>query len=73
MCSADPIPPLPNDLAALKDEGNDYFRGGDFLKAASAYTKAIKARARPPPSRHLFVFLQFSSRARLDLDRSLVR
>ena len=42
MVSADEIPALSADLAALKDEGNDFFRAGDFLKAAGAYTKAIK-------------------------------
>lgn len=42
MVSADTIPALAVDVAALKDEGNDYFRAGDFLKAAGAYTKALK-------------------------------
>ena len=42
MVSADAIPALSADLTALKDEGNDFFRAGDFLKAAGAYTKAIK-------------------------------
>lgn len=26
----------------LKDQGNDMFRKGDYLKAAAVYTKAIK-------------------------------
>ena len=40
-------PPLSDELAALKDEGNGFFRAGDFLKAAGSYTKAIKVRRRP--------------------------
>ena len=46
MVSADAIPALPVEVAALKDEGNDYFRAGDFLKAAGSYTKAIKVCTR---------------------------
>jgi hypothetical protein len=33
---------LSPELAALKDEGNGFFRAGEFLKAAGAYTKVIK-------------------------------
>jgi hypothetical protein len=27
----------------LREQGNEAFRSGDFLKAAAAYTRAIKA------------------------------
>ena len=49
MASTENMPPLPEAIAALKDEGNGFFRAGDFLKAAGAYTKALKVRpvARP--------------------------
>lgn len=30
-------------VAELKEEGNAFFRGAEYLKAAAAYTKAIKA------------------------------
>ena len=40
------IPPLSNELSAMKDEGNEYFRSGEYLKAAGSYTKAIKVRPR---------------------------
>ena len=46
MGSSENMPPLPEELAALKDEGNGFFRAGDFLKAAGAYTKAIKVSTR---------------------------
>ena len=46
MGSSENMPPLPEELATLKDEGNGFFRAGDFLKAAGAYTKAIKVRRR---------------------------
>ena len=46
MVSSENIPPLSDELAALKDEGNGFFRAGDFLKAAGSYTKAIKVRRR---------------------------
>ena len=35
--------PLPAEVNERKEEGNALFRDGDFLKAAAAYTKAIKA------------------------------
>jgi hypothetical protein len=44
MASTENMPPLPEAIAALKDEGNGFFRAGDFLKAAGAYTKALKVR-----------------------------
>lgn len=31
-----------SDANALKEEGNAYFKAGEWLKAAGAYTKAIK-------------------------------
>jgi Flp pilus assembly protein TadD len=31
---------LPSD--ELREQGNDAFRSGDFLKAAAAYTRALK-------------------------------
>tara|TARA_B110000305_G_scaffold69262_1_gene77798 strand:- start:2664 stop:4205 length:1542 start_codon:yes stop_codon:yes gene_type:complete len=40
------IPPLSDELSAMKDEGNEYFRSGEYLKAAGSYTKAIKVRPR---------------------------
>lgn len=49
MVSADVIQALSVEVAALKDEGNDYFRAGDFLKAAGSYTKAIKVSTRFTP------------------------
>merc|ERR1719261_106029 len=36
--------------AAFKEEGNGHFKGGEFLKAAAAYTKAIKAE----PNNHVY-------------------
>ena len=36
--------------AAFKDEGNELFKAGEYLKAAAAYTKAIKAE----PKNHVF-------------------
>jgi hypothetical protein len=36
--------------AAFKDEGNTLFKSGEFLKAAAAYTKAIKAE----PDNHVY-------------------
>lgn len=42
MASSENMPPLPEAISALKDEGNGFFRAGDYLKAAGAYTKAIK-------------------------------
>ena len=48
MVSADAIPTLAADVAALKDEGNDFFRAGEFLKAAGSYTKAIKVSTVSP-------------------------
>merc|ERR1719390_258202 len=36
------IPALPEELATMKDEGNEFFRSGEYLKAAGSYTKAIK-------------------------------
>ena len=44
MASTENMPPLPEAIAALKDEGNGFFRAGDFLKAAGSYTKALKVR-----------------------------
>ena len=44
MASTENMPPLPDAIAALKDEGNGFFRAGDFLKAAGSYTKALKVR-----------------------------
>jgi len=41
------IPALPEELATMKDEGNEFFRSGEYLKAAGSYTKAIKVRPRP--------------------------
>ena len=35
--------PLPPDVIEKKEQGNTFFRDDDFLKAAAAYTKAIKA------------------------------
>lgn len=32
--------------ADYKEEGNDFFKKGDFLKAAGSYTKAIKVNFR---------------------------
>ena len=40
------IPALPEELATMKDEGNEFFRSGEYLKAAGSYTKAIKVRPR---------------------------
>ena len=31
------------EMLELKEEGNTFFRSGDYLKAAATYTKAIKA------------------------------
>merc|ERR1719263_1873943 len=36
--------------AANKDEGNAHFKGGEYLKAAASYTKAIKAE----PDNHVY-------------------
>ena len=44
MACSENLPPLPDAVANLKDEGNGFFRAGDYLKAAGAYTKAIKVR-----------------------------
>ena len=33
------------EMLELKEEGNTFFRSGDYLKAAATYTKAIKAAA----------------------------
>ena len=62
MASTENMPPLPEAVAALKDEGNGFFRAGDFLKAAGAYTKALKVRpvararaSRPAFSNHAFL------------------
>jgi len=33
------------EMLELKEEGNSFFRSGDYLKAAATYTKAIKAAA----------------------------
>ena len=62
MASTENMPPLPEAVAALKDEGNGFFRAGDFLKAAGAYTKALKVRpvARARASR--LSITRFSSR-----------
>ena len=46
-------PQLHEDIAHVKDEGNTYFRAGDFLKAAGSYTKAIKASERDRPNASL--------------------
>lgn len=43
MVCTENIPPLSAEVTALKDEGNDFFRAGEYLKAAGSYTKAIKA------------------------------
>ena len=40
------IPALPEELATMKDEGNEFFRSGESLTAAGSYTKAIKVRPR---------------------------
>ena len=45
------IPPLSDELSAMKDEGNEYFRSGEYLKAAGSYTKAIKVRPRLCPKK----------------------
>lgn len=49
MVSAEPQ--LNEELALLKDEGNNFFRSGDFLKAAGSYTKAIKAAGKDAAER----------------------
>jgi stress-induced-phosphoprotein 1 len=36
--------------AAFKDEGNEFFKQGEHLKAAASYTKAIKAE----PLNHVY-------------------
>lgn len=33
------------EMLELKEDGNTFFRSGDYLKAAATYTKAIKAAA----------------------------
>lgn len=38
-----------SDPAALKDQGNAHFQAGEWLKAAAAYTQAIKAKGETEP------------------------
>jgi|AntAceMinimDraft_12_1070368.scaffolds.fasta_scaffold108408_1 tetratricopeptide (TPR) repeat protein len=63
MASTDALPALSPDLAtalaALKDQGNVFFKAGDYLKAAGAYTKAIKARPRMNQSKLLRRWMMF--------------
>lgn len=33
---------MTGEAQSMKDQGNDMFRKGDYLKAAALYTKAIK-------------------------------
>ena len=61
--------------AVFKGEGNAHFKAGEFLKAAAAYTKAIKAE----PTNHVFysnrsqAFLKLSkvSKALEDADKCI--
>jgi len=61
--------------AAFKDEGNAHFKAGEHLKAAAAYTKAIKAE----PNNHVYysnrsqAFLKLSkiSKAIEDADKCI--
>lgn len=39
---ADPTPGVGGDEASLKDQGNAFFKAGNYLKAAALYTQAIK-------------------------------
>jgi hypothetical protein len=68
--SSENMPPLPEGVAALKDEGNAFFRAGDYLKAAGAYTKALKVR--PPRFRRTTTsasFWRFPTRRFTNLKR----
>lgn len=52
------------DASTHKEEGNAFFKSGDFLKAAAAYTKAIKA----DPENHVY----YSNRSQAFLKLSKV-
>ena len=51
--------------AAFKDEGNAFFKSGEYLKAAASYTKAIKAE----PDNHVY----YSNRSNAFLKLSKVQ
>lgn len=52
--------------ADLKEQGNTLFKEGDFLKAAAAYTKAIK---QDPQSNVLYRYLLVVSFLQLPVDQ----
>ena len=65
-------PQLHEDIAHVKDEGNTYFRAGDFLKAAGSYTKAIKAGGKEAAERVEFAPI-YSNRSASFLKLSKVK
>lgn len=47
---------------SLKDQGNEFFKSGKYLKAAALYTQAIKQDpSNPTLYRYLFSFKTFTS------------
>jgi hypothetical protein len=48
-------------MGSLKDQGNELFKQGDYLKAAAVYTKAIKET----PSAVLYRWEEHAQRKRL--------
>ncbi|KAG2260375.1 hypothetical protein Bca52824_079669 [Brassica carinata] len=49
---------------SLKEKGNEFFKAGNYLKAAALYTQAIKLDpSNPTLYRHIYIFIRCSNRA----------